>query len=50
MMSDEIDRIGDKYRRPLKLALARERKAAGRLTRVERRKLKEAGRKAQNGG
>lgn len=44
MIAEDFQRLGDKYRRPMALALARERAAAGKLTRVQKRKLKEAGR------
>lgn len=44
MMAREIVRVGERFAKPLRLALAKERRAAGKLTRVAKRKLKEAGR------
>jgi len=47
MMADAMTRVTDQFRHPLRLALAKERRVAGRLTRRAREKLKEQGRKAE---
>lgn len=44
LLAKELVRVGDRFRKPLALALAKERRAQGELTRVQKRKLKEAGR------